>query len=42
MIDACRKGPRGAHVDTLDDWTAGSAALDQRRPGEQFSVLSTV
>jgi acylphosphatase len=41
MIDACRKGPRGARVDSLDHWVAGSTALNQCRAGEQFSVLPT-
>jgi acylphosphatase len=41
MIDACGNGPHGARVDSVDHWLAGSSALAQRRPGEQFSVLPT-
>jgi len=41
MIEACRRGPAGARVDTLDHWLAGSSALGQRRAGERFSVLPT-
>jgi acylphosphatase len=40
MLEACAKGPRGARVETLDHWVAGSSALARRRPGEQFSVLA--
>jgi acylphosphatase len=42
MIEACGRGPHGARVDTVDHWGAGSSALEQRRPGEQFSQLPTV
>jgi acylphosphatase len=41
MIEACHKGPRGARVDSVDHWIAGSSALAPRRAGEQFSVLAT-
>jgi acylphosphatase len=41
MIEACHKGPRGGRVERVDHWGAGSTALGQRRPGEQFSVLPT-
>jgi len=41
MIETCRKGPRGARVDSLDHWIAGSSALAPRRAGEQFSLLPT-
>ena len=41
MIEVCEKGPRGARVDTLDHWVAGSSALSARRAGEQFSLLPT-
>ena len=40
-IEACRSGPRGAHVDAVDVEDAGSDMLSQRRPGERFSVLAT-
>jgi acylphosphatase len=41
MIAACHQGPRGSHVDGVDqrDGTAEDAKL--RRPGELFSVLPT-
>jgi acylphosphatase len=41
MIEACRHGPPGAHVDAIDarDGTAADMAL--RRPGDLFSVLPT-
>lgn len=41
MIEACRTGPHGARVDSVDHWVAGSSALASRRAGEQFSVLPT-
>ena len=41
MIEVCEKGPRGARVDSVDHWVAGSSALNQRRAGEQFSLLAT-
>jgi acylphosphatase len=41
MIEVCQKGPRGARVDTVDHWIAGTTALNQRRAGEQFSLLPT-
>jgi acylphosphatase len=39
MVAACREGPRGAHVDAIDqrDGTPGEVALCRR--GELFSVL---
>jgi acylphosphatase len=41
MIEACRAGPRGSRVDSIDqrDGTADEFALC--RPGELFSVLPT-
>jgi acylphosphatase len=41
MVEACRQGPPGAHVDAVDqrDGTAEDLAL--RRRGELFSVLAT-
>jgi acylphosphatase len=41
LIAACRQGPHGASVDTIEESDADKAALDQRRPGERFSVLPT-
>jgi acylphosphatase len=42
IIEACRRGPFGARVDSLDqrDGAAGDLAL--RRGGELFSMLPTV
>ena len=39
-IDACRAGPRGAHVDTVDV-EEGDAGLLQQREGARFAVLRT-
>jgi acylphosphatase len=41
MIEACRRGPPGARVESVDRHDAGTAELALRRPGELFSVLST-
>jgi acylphosphatase len=41
MIAACRYGPPGARVDTVDQREADSADLALRRSGERFSVLPT-
>jgi acylphosphatase len=41
MIAACRQGPLGARVDTVDEYETGSAALASVRTGELFSVLPT-
>jgi acylphosphatase len=43
MLEACRRGgPPGAHVDAMDVREAGAEVLGERRPGERFSVRSTV
>ena len=42
MVALCRHGPPSARVETVLRETAGEDQLDLRRPGEQFSVLSTV
>jgi acylphosphatase len=42
MIEACREGPPGAHVQAIDQLSAGADDLALRRRGETFSVLSTV
>jgi acylphosphatase len=42
MIEACRAGPPGARVQTVDQLSAGADDLALRRGGEAFSVLSTV
>jgi len=41
VTDACRRGPPGARVDTLEEATAGEELLAQRPPGELFSMLRT-
>jgi acylphosphatase len=41
MIDACRHGPPGAHVDTIDQRDGTANDLARRRPGDLFSVLPT-
>ena len=41
MIDACRKGPAAAQVDSVDQREAGEADLALRPKGEGFSVLQT-
>src|SRR5579872_6751722 len=42
VVEACRKGPPGAHVDTLDQRDATVDELRLRAPGDLFSVLPTV
>ena len=42
IIAACRRGPSSARVDAVTEQAAGSDALNLRRPGERFSVLSTI
>ena len=39
-IEACRSGPRGAHVDAVDV-EEGDASLLQHRQGARFAVLRT-
>ena len=39
-IEACRSGPRGAQVDTVDV-EEGDASLLQQREGARFAVLPT-
>lgn len=41
MIEACRNGPRGAHVEAVDVLEGGADLLQQRNAGERFSVLRT-
>jgi acylphosphatase len=41
MIEACRKGPFAARIDTLDQREGTADDLKGRRPGELFSVLPT-
>ena len=41
MIDACRRGPSAARVEAVDAEEGDMKLLEQRRPGERFSVLRT-
>ena len=41
MVEACRQGPPGARVETLDQDEAAPHDVALRRPGEMFSVLAT-
>jgi acylphosphatase len=41
VIEACRRGPRGARVEALDESEGSDTLLAQRHPGERFSVLRT-
>jgi acylphosphatase len=42
MVAACRRGPRGAWVEGVDDLPASPEILASRHAGERFSVLSTL
>jgi acylphosphatase len=41
MVAACRRGPSSARVDAVEEEAGNSDALNLRRAGERFSVLST-
>jgi acylphosphatase len=41
VVDACRRGPRGAWVEAVDEGDASPDLLAERQPGERFSVLRT-
>ena len=41
MIEACRRGPPAAWVEAVDAQEGDMRLLEQRRPGERFSVLRT-
>jgi acylphosphatase len=41
VVEACRRGPRGARVEALDESEGSDALLARRHPGERFSVLRT-
>lgn len=41
-LAACREGPRGARVETVDTEEGGPDLMQLRRLGERFSVLATV
>jgi acylphosphatase len=40
-VEACRNGPRGAHVEAIDAEEGAGGLMSLRRPGERFSVLPT-
>jgi acylphosphatase len=40
-VEACRKGPRGSSVESVDAQDGSLDLLQQRHPGERFSVLRT-
>lgn len=42
FIAACRRGPWRARVDDVSVDEAPGRALEQRHPGESFSILSTM
>ena len=41
IIEACRRGPMGARVDTLDQRAGTEDDFKLRAPGDLFSVLAT-
>jgi acylphosphatase len=41
MVEACRTGPAGCHVEALDQREANPAEVKLRRADELFSVLGT-
>ena len=41
MIEACRRGPRSARVDAVEEFGASTDELARRYPGEAFSMLPT-
>jgi acylphosphatase len=42
MIEACRRGPDAAHVETVEQHDASPDELAMRRGSDGFSVLPTV
>jgi acylphosphatase len=42
MIEACRRGPSAAQVNSVDAQEAETTALEQLLPGEDFSVLPSI
>jgi acylphosphatase len=42
MVALCRRGPESARVDTVEEEPANPEALNLRRAGEKFSMLSTI
>jgi acylphosphatase len=41
VIEACRQGPDSADVQAVDEYPALQKDVDQRRPGDLFTVLPT-
>jgi acylphosphatase len=41
VIEACRRGPRGAWVEAVDESVGSPELLKRCYPGEHFSVLAT-
>lgn len=42
MVAQCRHGPSSSRVDAITQESGNADALNQRRPGERFSVLPTI
>jgi acylphosphatase len=42
MVALCRRGPESARVDAVEEEPANPEALNLRRAGEKFSMLSTI
>ena len=42
VLQACRQGPRGSHVDGVDQRDGTAEELALRRAGDVFSVLPTI
>jgi len=42
MVAVCRRGPRGAQIDTIDEREGNAADLASRDQGVAFTVLPTV
>jgi len=42
MVAQCRHGPSSSRVDAITQEPGNADALNQRRPGERFSVLPTI
>jgi acylphosphatase len=41
VMEACRRGPDSADVQAVDEYPAVQKDVDQRRPGDLFTVLPT-
>jgi acylphosphatase len=41
VIETCRRGPAGAYVDAIEEREVGLDRVEERYPGELFSVLPT-